>query len=83
LIAPPSLKNRSLFADYTLGKDAFIRDILSKTGFDSIRITCCNHEYEWQTTEKFRTMYQLALDDFMDTYTNPEHIHVALIKESQ
>ena len=79
LTAPqPLQKNRSLFNKYTLGKDSFIRDILSKTGFDRIRITCCTHEYEWQATEKFRKMYQLALDDFMDTYASPEHIHVAL-----
>ena len=71
-------KNRSLFADYTLGKDAFIRDIISKTDFDGIRITCCTHEYEWQATEKFRTIYQLPLDDFIETYASPEHIHVAL-----
>ena len=71
-------KNRSLFSAYTLGKDSFIREILSKTGFNNIRITCCNHEYEWQATEKFRTNYHLALDDFIDTYANPEHIHLAL-----
>ena len=78
LIAPPPQKNRSLFADYTVGKDSFIRDILIKTGFNSIRITCCTHEYEWQATEKFRKKYQLSLDDFIDTYTSIEYIHLAL-----
>ncbi len=78
LTEPPSLKNRSLFADYTIGKDSFIRDILNKTGFNGTRITCCTHEYEWQATEKFRTMYQLSLDDFIETYASPEHLHVAL-----
>jgi len=37
-----------MFRGYTLGKDAFIRKILEKAGFNALRFTHCVHHYEWE-----------------------------------
>lgn len=50
-------KNGSMFAGYTLGKDAFIRDVMQKSGFKRLRMTKCVHhgEIHYVSTQGFDT----------------------------
>lgn len=41
-------KKDSAFTGYTLGKNAFITQILNKAHFKRLRMTICTHEEEWE-----------------------------------
>jgi len=43
------LRTQGAFSGYTLGKDAFIRSILEKAGFQGLRLMHCTHYAEWET----------------------------------
>lgn len=43
-----------IFAPYNLGKNEFIKKVLSKTGFDKIRFLKCAHYDEWQDYHRIR-----------------------------
>ncbi len=72
----------SSFGGYTLGKDPFIRKIISKTGFDKLRLTHCAHSYEWEQAKTFRKHFWARKDILFDpltwTFNQPEHIHFSL-----
>ena len=44
-------KNNSLFTEYNLGKDAFIRKILQAANFNRIRMVKCTHYAEWNAAD--------------------------------
>ena len=49
LLQKPSYeKNNRLVTGYNMGKDAFIRNILDKAGFNEIRIVRCAHYHDWE-----------------------------------
>lgn len=70
------------FAGYTLGKHAFIRDILKKTGFSGVRIIHCTHHIEWEAARHFRQHYffdkEQRTDPYTWTFNHPEHVHLVL-----
>lgn len=41
------VKENSIFNGYTLGKDAFIRKILDKSGYNGLSFRFCTHHAEW------------------------------------
>lgn len=47
-------KNNSIFTGYNLGKDAFIRSILAKSGFNELRLAFCTHYNEWEIYHRIR-----------------------------
>lgn len=59
-----------LFSAYTLGKDAFIRDILDKAGFDGVCLRVCTHTYEW---ERYHTLRKEHLFDRAGIVYDPNH----------
>lgn len=50
-------KKNSLFTGYNLGKDAFIREILLKTGFKKVRYLRCTHYKEWEKSKLLRDQW--------------------------
>jgi GrpB-like predicted nucleotidyltransferase (UPF0157 family) len=48
-------KNNRLVTGYNMGKDAFIKMILDKAGFNEIRIVHCAHHYDW---EEYHRIYE-------------------------
>jgi len=75
-------KNNSQFTGYNLGKDAFIRKILQKTGFNRIRMMKCTHYAEWELAKRLRNQYffdPLSISDpYTWTFNHPEHAHLVL-----
>ncbi|CEG56102.1 bifunctional GrpB family protein/GNAT family N-acetyltransferase [Legionella fallonii] len=69
---------------YCLGKDEFITNIDTKTGFDKLRIVCTLTEREWQATRHFRQKYFFDKVPIADPYTwtfdHPDHIHFVLYR---
>lgn len=77
-----SLKNNSMFSEYTLGKDKFIKKILKEAGFDELRMTKSTHYEEWEAIKKLRKKYffdPIGIDDpYTWTFNHKEHIHLVL-----
>ena len=48
------------FPRYTLGKDAFIREILGKAGFDGVCLRICTHAHEWERYHALRKEHLFA-----------------------
>lgn len=72
-------KNNSLFAGYTLGKEAFIRHILKQAGFHRNRFVKCTHDAEWEAARRLRNenffdKVPLA-DPYTWTFNHPNHGH--------
>lgn len=47
-------KQNSIFTEYNLGKDQFIRGVLQTIQFDEIRIAFCTHYHEWDEYHRIR-----------------------------
>lgn len=75
-------KNNSIFVGYTLGKNAFIQQILKQTGFNRHRFVFCTHFAEWEKARYFRKEYffdqQKIKDPFQWTFDHPDHRHLLL-----
>lgn len=55
-----ALTREGRFPRYTLGKDAFIREILEKAGFDRLCLRVCTHAYEWERYHALRKEHLFA-----------------------
>ena len=68
--------------NYCLGKDAFIADIDTKTGFDGLRIVKALTDREWEAARLFRQKYffdRVPIDDpYTWTFNHPQHVHFIL-----
>lgn len=73
-------KKNSIFTGYNLGKDAFIRHVLKKSGFDRIRLMKCTHYNEWASVKRIRELYFLGhgarKDPYRELLQNPDHTHL-------
>ena len=79
------VKNNTNYTGYNLGKDAFIRDILNKAGFDQIRLMYCNHHYEWEQYHRIRkeqifNRNEVIYDPNHPSITDANHFHFVLYK---
>jgi GrpB-like predicted nucleotidyltransferase (UPF0157 family) len=75
------------FRGYNLGKDAFIKGVLEKAGFEGLCLKICTHYDEWNAARHFRQKYffdQVPVDD-PDTWTfeHQDHLHLVLYKGTQ
>ena len=72
----------SVFTGYNLGKDAFIRDVLKKAGFNRLRMMKCVHHAEWAAVKHFRDTYFFGPHGIEDPYTrtfnHENHGHLVL-----
>ncbi|OJW73564.1 MAG: GNAT family N-acetyltransferase [Candidatus Amoebophilus sp. 36-38] len=72
-------KSSSMFSEYTLGKDVFIRTILRQAGFNRLRFLKCTHYGEWNVARQFRQTYFFdkvpVSDPYEWTFKHPEHEH--------
>lgn len=79
-ISPP-------FTRYTLQKNAFVKDVLNRAGFDSIIMNVCMFDSEWETVRKLRRQYFFEPAGIEDPYTwtfqHPDHSHLVLYKGTQ
>ncbi|MCP5469294.1 MAG: GNAT family N-acetyltransferase [Chlamydiales bacterium] len=50
-------KENSMFTRYNLGKDAFIRDVLNKAGYNRLRMVRCVHHIEKKEAERFQSHF--------------------------
>ncbi len=78
-------KKNSEFKGYTLGKDAFIRKVLEKVGFNKLRMTHCTHHEEFKMVKNFRKKYFNMMkvsdpDPDFRSLNSPEHVHLMLYK---
>ena len=77
-------KNNSRFTGYTLGKDAFIRQIVQEAGFNKFRLMHCTHAYEWETARALRQRYffdKIPIPDPYEwTFNDNGHVHFVLYK---
>jgi hypothetical protein len=55
-----NFEKRGMFRGYNLGKDALIRDVLNRVGFERVRILKCAHYKEWEAAKKLRAHYFAA-----------------------
>lgn len=73
-----------VFTGYNLGKDAFIRDVLRKVGFDGIRFLKCTHYAEWEAAKNMRQKYFFDKNNIEDpyewTFNHKDHVHLILCK---
>jgi len=63
------IKENSIFTGYNLGKDAFIRKILDKAGYDGLSFRFCTHHQEWAE-------YHTLAQDFFESQNilyKPDH----------
>lgn len=72
---------------YCMGKDAFVAEIDTKTGFDGLRIVQALTEREWQAVRELRQKYFFDRIPISDPYTwtfkHNQHVHLVLYKGSQ
>ena len=77
-------KNRSIYVGYTLGKHAWIQEILKKAGFCRLRVVFCAHDQEWESAKAYRNAYfftpHQVQDPYTWTFTHKEHRHFCLYK---
>ena len=81
------IRENSRFANYTLRKGDFIRDILKKAGFNRLRIIKCNDQFEWGAAQYFRDTCFFGPHGIDDPYTwtfnHKEHGHVVLYQGTE
>lgn len=80
---PSSFQKRaSPFAGYTLGKNAFICNVLKQAGFNRTRLMKCTHDREWEAAKAFRQKYFFdkvpVKDPYTWTFDHPDHVHFVL-----
>lgn len=78
-------KNNSMFTGYNLGKDKFIRKVLSLSGFNRIRFLKVAHIKEWQEYHRIKREQifeplDIAYDENHFTMTDENHFHFILCK---
>lgn len=82
-----ALKYPNDINNYCLGKDAFIADIDSKTGFDGLRMVQALTDREWEAVRQLRQKYFFDRVPISDPYTwtfkHAEHVHFVLYKGSK
>ena len=75
-------RNERQFSGYNLGKNAFIKGILDKAGWDGLSVNICMHNDEWDSAKHFRQKYFFDNVPISDPYTwtfdHPDHIHLVL-----
>ncbi len=64
-----------IYKGYTLGKNAFIQDILHKAGFNRLRFVIAAHDAEWKAVKAFRKRGLPALQS-LETVLSPSHKHL-------
>jgi GrpB-like predicted nucleotidyltransferase (UPF0157 family)/GNAT superfamily N-acetyltransferase len=69
---------------YTSYKNAFIKSILEKAGFEGLTMNFCMHEEEWEAARAFRNKEFFDKVPMADPYTwtfdHEDHIHLVLYK---
>lgn len=89
LVSQDSLhdKNDQKFSGYTLGKDKFIKKILTQAGFKGLCMRFCTHYDEWDAARHFRQKYFFDKVPISDPYTwtfnHPEHVHFILYQGTE
>ncbi|HSX04545.1 MAG TPA: bifunctional GrpB family protein/GNAT family N-acetyltransferase [Rhabdochlamydiaceae bacterium] len=77
-------KDDSMFTQYNLRKDAFIRKVLKQTGFNRLRFVRCTHYAEWEAAKKMRQCYffdrHAISDPYQWTFNHKDHIHFVLCR---
>jgi GrpB-like predicted nucleotidyltransferase (UPF0157 family) len=76
-------KNARRLTGYNMGKDAFIRKILRKTGYNGFSFRFCSHHFEWESyhciaKERIFTPLGKIYDLKHSNFTNPEYRHFVL-----
>ena len=75
LATAPSAANKiGKFTEYTLGKNDFIADIISKIGIQAIYLRLCTHYAEWQEYNNIRRFYISDKDNLIDNVQTKYHI---------
>jgi len=71
-------------SQYSLGKDALIKQVLELAGFDGLCMRHCTHNDEWATARKFRQKYFFdnvpIADPYTWTFDKDDHVHFVLYK---
>jgi GrpB-like predicted nucleotidyltransferase (UPF0157 family)/GNAT superfamily N-acetyltransferase len=69
---------------YTSRKNAFIKSILEKAGFDGLTMNFCMHDEEWQAARAFRNKNFFDKIPMVDPYTwtfdHEDHVHLIFYK---
>lgn len=77
-----ALKYHHDIMHYCLGKESFITDIDTKTGFDGLRITQALTDNEWEAARHYRQTYFFDRVPIADPYTwtfkHAQHVHFIL-----
>lgn len=72
---------------YVFGKDAFVKNIQSKTGFNGLRVVKALTPREWASAKHFRDTYffgPYGIDDpYTWTFDNCEHVHLILYQGTE
>lgn len=75
---------RSAFTPYSLGKDAIIKAILRKSGYNGLILNFCLHDREWEAARWYRDTYFFRPENMEDPYTwtfdHEDHKHFVLYK---
>lgn len=70
------------FTKYTLGKNEFITDVISRTGFNEIYLRFCTHYAEWEAYHKIcKQHFASSSSDYnieLLTYSNPTDCHIVI-----
>jgi hypothetical protein len=74
------IENKSMYREYTLGKNDFIQRVLKKTKFDRFRFVLCSHDNEWAAVRKFRARYYQNFTDKNLCMSALDHSHFLLYK---
>jgi GrpB-like predicted nucleotidyltransferase (UPF0157 family)/GNAT superfamily N-acetyltransferase len=79
-----ALKYPNDILQYCFGKDVFVADIDSKTGFDGLRIVQALTDREWDAVRHLRQQYFSNHDDtFTWTFKDSQHTHLVLYKATK
>ncbi|MBN9287999.1 MAG: GNAT family N-acetyltransferase [Gammaproteobacteria bacterium 39-13] len=73
--------------NYSIGKDAFVADILAKTQFKGLRIVNALMPREWEAAKYFRQHYFFdkipVVDPYTWTFEDKKHLHFILYQGAQ
>jgi GrpB-like predicted nucleotidyltransferase (UPF0157 family)/GNAT superfamily N-acetyltransferase len=77
-------RSKTGLPQYTFRKNAFIKSILEKAGFEGITMNFCMHDEEWKAARTFRNKYFFDKVPMADPYTwtfdHDDHVHLVLYK---
>ncbi|MEI6187153.1 MAG: bifunctional GrpB family protein/GNAT family N-acetyltransferase [Alphaproteobacteria bacterium] len=82
---PSYEKNNRLVTGYNMGKDAFIRNILDKAGFNEIRMVRCAHYHDWEEyhricEEQIFSPINVVYNRNHSNFNSENHYHYVLYK---